>query len=177
MTTPVKKTAAPRKTAARKTAAPAAPSSPPGTPVSQGNTQMHRRGRGQFAAWADSVQNLDITTVDELYEFCEDTRTFCQEASSLLEVLAKQFDHNLKLTEKKKDSKWSWLGVSFGGRFKKPVKELHKVSDSFEAAAKHAYACWIEYEKASLEMQEEVRAAEIAARHGNKGAGGFDHDF
>lgn len=175
MATPAK-TAAPRKTTARKTAAAktAAPSSPP---VASGNTAMHRRGKGQFSGWADSVSDLQITTVDELYDFCEDTRAFFQEASSLIEVLAKQFGHDLKLTEKKKDSKWSFLGISFGGRFAKTIRQFHKISDACEAAAKHAYACWGEYEKASLEMQEEIRAAEIAARHGNKGSGGFDHGF
>jgi hypothetical protein len=177
MTTPVKKTAAPRKTAAKKTAAPPMPSTPPGTPVGQGNTQMHRRGKGQFSVWADKVATENITTVDELYEFLEDTRAFFQEASSLVEVLAKQFDHDLKLTMKKKDSKFGWLGISFGGRFKKCVREMTKIADACEAAAKHAYACWVAYEKDSLEMQEEVRAAEIAAKHGNKGTGGFDHGF
>ncbi len=167
MTTPVKRAPA-KKTAPAKTASP---------PVASGNTQMHRRGRGKFSNWADSVSDVQITTVDELYEFCEDTRAFFQEASSLVEVLAKQFDHDLKLTEKKKDSRWSWLGLTFGGRFRRPVREMHKIGDACEAAAKHAYACWAEYERASLEMQEEIRAAEIAKRHGNKGSGGFDHDF
>lgn len=165
-----KKTAAPRKTATAK----------PSTPVGSANTgaaPLHRRGRGQFSKWADAVQSQDISDVDGLYEFCEDTRAFCQEAGAMLEVLAKQFDHNLKLTTKKKDGKWSWLGLSFGGRFRKTVREMYKLADSFEAAAKHAYACWVEYEKDSLEMQEEIRAAEIAARHGNKGSGGFDHGF
>lgn len=168
MTTPVKRTTT-RKTAA-KTAAPA-------TPVASGNTSMHRRGKGQFSNWADSVADLTITSVDELYQFCEDSRAFFQEASSLVEVLAKQFGHDLRLTEKKKEGRWSWLGVTFGGRFRKTVRELHKMSDACEAAAKHAYACWSEYEKASLEMQEEIRAAEIAQRHGNRGSGGFDHEF
>lgn len=171
MTTPAK-TTAPRKTAAKKTTA-AAPSSP----VGGGNAQMHRRGKGQFSAWADQVRDTNITTVDELYDFCEDTRAFFQEASALVEVMAKQLDHDFKLTIKKKDSKWSMLGISFGGRFKKCVREMSKVADACEAAAKHAYACWVAYEKDSLEMQEEVRAAEIAAKHGNKGSGGFDHGF
>lgn len=170
MTTPVKRAPA-RKTAAAKTAAPSSP------PVASGNTQMHRRGKGRFSDWADQVQQINITTVDELYEFCEDTRAFFQEASALVEVMAKQLDHDLKLTTKKKDSKWEWLGLSFGGRFRKCVREFHKISDACEAAAKHAYAAWSAYEKDSLEMQEEIRAAEIAARHGNKGSGGFDHGF
>src|SRR5688500_9133012 len=174
MTTPVKKTAAPRKTAARKAAAPVTPSSPP---ISRGNTQMHRSGKGKFSSWADSVSDVHITSVDELYEFLDDTRSFFQEASSLVEVLAKQFDHDLKLTMKKKDSRWGFLGISFGGRFRKCVREMNKIADACEAAAKHAYACWTEYEKDSLEMQEEIRAAEIAAKNGNEGSGGVDHGF
>lgn len=170
MATPVKKTAAPRKTTAAKTTA---------APVSGGSTggPIHRRGKGKFSAWADQVRDANITTVDELYDFCEDTRAFFQEASSLVEVMAKQFDHDMQLTMKKKDSKWSWLGVSFGGRFKKSVREMNKIADACEAAAKHAYACWMSYEKDSLEMQEEIRSAEIASKHGNKGTGGFDHGF
>lgn len=172
MTTPVKKTAARKTTTtAAKTAAPAS------RPVASGNTAMHRRGKGTFAAWADAVQDVNISTVDELYEFLENTRAFFQEAGSLVEVLAKQFEHDLKLTTKKKDSKWGFLGLSFGGRFRKTTREFHKIGDACEAAAKHAYATWVEYEKDSLEMQEEVRAAEIASRHGNKGSGGFDHGF
>jgi undecaprenyl pyrophosphate synthase len=167
MTTSVKR-AAPRKTT---------PAKPPANPVGKPNTQMHRRGKGQFSDWADAVADANITTVDELYEFLENTRAFFQEASSLVEVMAKQFDHDLKLTVKKKESKWDFLGLSFGGRFRKAVREMQKIADSCEAAAKHAYACWTAYEKDSLEMQEEIRAAEIASRHGNKGAGGFDHGF
>lgn len=174
MTTPVKKTAAPRKTTAKKAATPVTPSSPP---IGKPSPHLHRRGKGQFSTWADSVADSNITSVDELYEFLEDTRAFFQEASSLVEVLAKQFDHDLKLTMKKKDTKFAWLGISVGGRFKKTVREMNKIADACEAAAKHAYACWTAYEKDSLEMQEEVRAAEIAAKHGGKGTGGFDHGF
>ena len=125
---------------------------------------MHRRGKGQFSGWTDQVRDLEIHTVDELYDFCEDTRAFFQEASSLIEVMAKQFDHELKLGSKQKETRWGFLGISFGGRFKKCVREMSKISDSCEAAAKHAYACWISYEKESLEMQEEIRSAEIAAK-------------
>jgi hypothetical protein len=167
MTTPVKRAPAKKTTATK----------PPSSPVGNGNTQLHRSGKGAFANWADQVRDMNITTADELYQFCDDTRTFFQEASSLIEVLATQLDHDLKLTMKKKESKWDFLGVNFGGRFRKPVRELHKIADSCEAAAKHAFACWVAYEKDSLEMQEEIRAAEIAAKHGNKGTGGFDHGF
>lgn len=157
-----------KKAAASKTAAP---------PVGSSTTSMHRRGKGRFSDWADTVADITITNVDELYEFCENSRAFFQEAGALIEVTAKQFEHDLKLTEKKKDSRWSWLNISFGGRFRKTTTEMYKIGDALEAAAKHAFACWNAYEKASLEMQEEIRAAEIAARHGNKGSGGFDHEF
>lgn len=167
MATPVKRAPAKKTTASK----------PPASPVGSGNTQMHRSGKGQFAGWVDKIQNVNITTADELYEFCDDTRTFFAEASSLIEVLAKQLDHDLKLTMKKKQTRWDFLGISFGGRFRKPVRELGKIADSCEAAAKHAYAAWVAYEKDSLEMQEEIRAAEIAAKQGNKGTGGFDHGF
>src|SRR4051812_23962480 len=108
MATPVKKATAPRKTAAAKTAAPTTGTAAP----------MHRRGRGRFSSWADTARDVEICSVDDLYEFLEDTRAFFQEASSLVEVLAKQLDADFKAATKKKDSKFSWLGISFGGRFR-----------------------------------------------------------
>jgi hypothetical protein len=132
-------------------------------------TDRHWVGNNDFAAWVKNMESTEVRSADDLHAYCEQGRG----ASQYVSVVQDQFAADLRImfrdADRSPDPKTAAENAEIGfdphydRRFRGVVREMAKVSDAYEAAAKHLFAAWLKFEKAAVQMDSDRK--EAVAKH------------
>lgn len=114
-------------------------------------------GPEERASWTNPLETVELTSDEELHEFCEIGRQFSRYLAVITSLGAAELKEALESMSG--GGHWAAFGFDSRMRARKVAKHLEKAAEAFEDASAQFYATWLAFEKEFAEAIESAGAA------------------